>query len=427
MLFLRAVQLLTAATAVAAQTCKNVEVPVTIKASPVPFPKEVNLPTIINFLNLNFGYLLNTVSAGTYTIRGTHCTSSVESENNGRLQVLVHGILGSRYYWSALDPPSLGFEPFANGNYSHVDYALSQGYDTLAVDRLGNGRSDHPNPFAIHTPFQVEAMNQYLTSIRAGVLGTTPREIIWIGHSWGSILGSALVAKYPQALERIILTGWTAFVSKAGLTALRGMSPWPARLVKPHRFPGLALGYLHPTNELGFEALNFYAGADPGTISHYDRAAPKRVQSVVGTVAVTELVSPTFFNGVPAPSFHGKVLVVTGQHDEFFCAQSYFPGHADCGAGGSGGKGGSWGDVVDDKTYLGKSGTKVFPNAARYDYFVPANAGHGLHVHYSHRDTAAAVTEWLKETAAGEEGVFAKAAKAAKKAVGAEDVKHEEL
>jgi hypothetical protein len=48
-------------------------------------------------------------------------------------------------------------------------------------------------------------------------------------------------------------------------------------------------------------------------------------------------------------------------------------------------------------------------------------------VHYSHRDTAAAVTEWLKETAAGEEGVFAKAAKAAKKAVGAEDVKHEEL
>jgi pimeloyl-ACP methyl ester carboxylesterase len=421
MLFLRFLQALAIPALVAAsasKNCKDVEVPVTVKATSVPFPNEVSLPTIINYLNLNFGFLLNTFSAGTYTIRGTHCVSSVESENNGRTQVLVHGILGSRHYWSGLDPPHLGLKPFNNGNYSYVDYALSQGYDTLAVDRLGNGRSDHPNPFTIHLPFQVEAMNQLLTSLRAGVLGTTPRELIWVGHSWGSILGSGLVAKYPQAVERLVLTGWTAFVSKSSLTALRALTPWPARLAKPERFTNLPLGYLHPTNEVGSEPLNFWAGE--GTRGkHYDIKVQERIQAVLGTVAVTELLSPGLFNGVPAPYFTGKVLVVTGQYDEFFCAQSYFPGHADCGQGGSAGKGGQWGDLVDDKTYLGKSGPKVFPNASRYDYYVPPHTGHGIHVHYSHRESADAVTQWLKLTVKD-------AAKKATAKVAAE-AKHDEL
>jgi pimeloyl-ACP methyl ester carboxylesterase len=425
MLFLRTAALLTAATAVAAQTCKDVEVPVTIKPSPVPFPKEVSLPTIINFLNVNFGYLLNTFTAGsTYTIRGTHCTSSVESENNGRIQVMVHGIVGSRHWWSGLDPPYLGFKSYNNGNYSYVDYALSQGFDTLAIDRLGNARSDLPNPFTIHLPFQVEAMNQFLANVRAGALGTTPRELIWVGHSWGSILGSGLVAKYPQAIERLVLTGWTAFVSKSAITALRALSPWPARLAKPERYPNLALGYLRPTNEVGSEPLNFWAGHETKG-KHYDVDVQKRISATAGTVAVSELLSPSLFNGVPAPYFAGKVLVVTGQYDEFFCAQSYFPGHADCGAGGSGGKGGSWGDLTDDKTYLGKTGTKVFPNAERYDYFVPANTGHGVQVHYSHRDSSKAITEWLKETVG--DGYVKKAAKSAAKKVAekVESVKEE--
>jgi pimeloyl-ACP methyl ester carboxylesterase len=409
MLFLRAGALLATATAVAAKTCKDVEVPVTIKARSIPFPSEVNLPSIINYVNVNFGALLTSLSSGTYTIRATHCTSTAESENNGRLQVLVHGIVGSRHYWSGLDPPSLGLKSYNNGNYSYVDYALSQGYDTLAVDRLGNGRSDHPNPFTIHLPFQVEAMNELLTSIRAGALGSTPRELIWIGHSWGSILGSGLVAKYPQAVERLILTGWTAFVSKAALTAVRGIGPWPARLAQPDRFTSHPLAFFHPTNHAGFEPLNFWADSTSKE-SFYDKDVPKRVQAVAGTVAISELLSPSLFNGVPAPGFTGKVLVITGEHDEFFCAQSYFPGHADCGRGGTGGKGGSWGDVVDDKGYLAKSGPKVFPNAARYDYFVPPNTGHALHVHYSHRDSAEAKTKWLKETVGN-----SKVKKAAKK------------
>lgn len=396
-LALGAVQALTACVA-AHKGCTDVAIPVTVAPTPVPFPKEVNLKTLSTYANLQLGYILNTVSKGEYTIKGTFCKSSVPSVNNGHVQVLVHGILGSRYYWSGLNPPSLALEQFGGTNYSYVDYTLSQGFDTLAIDRLGNGQSSLPSPFAIHLPAQVEAMNSFLNKVRAGVLGTTPKELIWVGHSWGSILGAWLVAKYPNAVERLVLTGWTAFVRKSSITALRALAPWPARLANPKRFPDHQLGYVHPTNQLGSEALNFWA--EKGIRGHYyDPLITQRIWSVIGTVAVSELLSPGLFNGLPAPAFHGEVLVVTGKHDEFFCAQSYLPGHADCGVGGTDGKGGSWGDLKDDTTFLGETGTKVFPNAKRYDYYVPPNTGHALNAHYSQKTTYDTIAAWLKETA----------------------------
>ena len=153
----------------AEQDCKEVEVPVTVRATVPALPGIFDLPSISNYVHLWVGFVFNLPAQGKYTIRATHCTSTVrDPENNGRLQVLVHGICGSRHFFSGLESPSLGIEAFGGKNYSYVDYALSKGYDTLSVDRLGNGRSDKPNPFlVVHLPAQIEAMDSLLEQIRA--------------------------------------------------------------------------------------------------------------------------------------------------------------------------------------------------------------------------------------------------------------------
>lgn len=44
--------------------------------------------------------------------------------------------------WSGGAYPGFGFN---DPEYSWVDYASQEGYPTLAIDRLGNGNSSHPN------------------------------------------------------------------------------------------------------------------------------------------------------------------------------------------------------------------------------------------------------------------------------------------
>ncbi|KAF7198653.1 hypothetical protein HII31_00392 [Pseudocercospora fuligena] len=383
------------------QDCKEVEVPVTIRATAPALPETFDLPSISNYVHLWVGFLFNLPAQGKYTIRGTHCTSTVrDPENNGRLQVLVHGICGSRHFFSGLESPSLGIEAFGGKNYSYVDYALSKGYDTLAVDRLGNGRSDKPNPFlVVHLPAQIEAMNSLLERIRAGALGKIPQEIIWYGHSWGSILGQGLTTKYPNAVERLVLNGWTAFVDKAAITTALRMQFWPARLADARkRFTKLGWGYLQPSSEKGMTQMNFWGAGTDFDGAHYDTGITKQIWTQVGTVAFGELLTSSLLNGVPSASFKGKVLVVTGQHDDFFCTTSYRAGHVDCGSGDKNGLGGSWSYVQDDKSILARTGKKAFPRATRFDYFVPPNTGHCLHQHYSQKLSADTTEAWLRET-----------------------------
>ncbi|KXT13785.1 hypothetical protein AC579_2347 [Pseudocercospora musae] len=385
----------------AEEYCKEVEVPVTIMATVPALPEIFDLPSISNHIHLWLGFLFNLPAQGRYTIRATHCTSTVrDPENNGRLQVLVHGICGSRHFFSGLESPSLGIGAFGGKNYSYVDYALSKGYDTLAVDRLGNGRSDKPNPFlVVHLPAQIEAMNSLLEQIRAGALGKPPQEIIWYGHSWGSILGQGLTTKYPRAVERLVLNGWTAFIDKAGMTTALRLQFWPARLADARkRFTKLGWGYLQPSSEEGMTQMNFWGAGTDFDGAHYDTAIAKQMWTQVGTVAFGELLTSALLNGVPSASFTGKVLVVTGKHDDFFCATSYRAGHVDCGSGDKNGLGGSWSYVQDDHSILARTGKQAFPRATRFDYFVPPNTGHCLHQHYSQKLSADTTEAWLRET-----------------------------
>lgn len=97
-----------------------------------PPPNLLVLDTSLAFLAQPVG--LTTVS-GTQKLYGQYCEPTVKNPSRAKtLQLLVHGITYDHTYWAGFDaiPSSL--------EYSWVTYANAQGYPTLAIDRLGNGR-----------------------------------------------------------------------------------------------------------------------------------------------------------------------------------------------------------------------------------------------------------------------------------------------
>lgn len=91
------------------------------------------------------------LTQGTSKIAGEYCEPKVRNANNQKLLVFYSSITNNRDAWSAQGSlsRSLGFSPFQPERYSWIDFFLLAGYPTLALDRLGNGKSDHPDPVLV--------------------------------------------------------------------------------------------------------------------------------------------------------------------------------------------------------------------------------------------------------------------------------------
>ena len=97
-----------------------------------PPPDLLNLDASLTFLAQTIE--LTTVS-GTQKLYGQYCEPTVKNHSRAKtLQFLVHGITYDHTYWA-------GFQTIpSSALYSWVNFANAQGYPTLAIDRLGNGR-----------------------------------------------------------------------------------------------------------------------------------------------------------------------------------------------------------------------------------------------------------------------------------------------
>ena len=97
-----------------------------------PPPNLLNLDASLAFLAQPIK--LTTVS-GTQKIYGQYCEPTVKNPFRAKtLQFLVHGITYDHTYWA-------GFQTIpSSALYSWVTFANAEGYPTLAIDRLGNGR-----------------------------------------------------------------------------------------------------------------------------------------------------------------------------------------------------------------------------------------------------------------------------------------------
>ncbi len=286
---------------------------------------------------------------GTFRVHGTYCRPP--SRRRGRyhntIQLLVHGWSHNRRIWSGL-----GF----GGGYDWQAQATARGYHTLAIDRLGHGADrHHPDPLGVvQGALQAEIIHQVIGVVRRSGY----RRVVYVGHSYGTVLGVAVAGKYPNDIDVLVATGFTSSLNDTVMTDLLQLTP--AAHVNT-RFGRLPLGYLASRSKAGREEA--FHGFCNDRIPRYDFKHQDTV--TLGELCFANIVEP-------AVNFVNPVLAVVGKQDKLFCDDT-------------------------PTTCFEKSkdtGRLLFPNA-QYGVYVPGQTGHALMVHYTAPQTIHIVHSFL--------------------------------
>ncbi|KAI9730400.1 MAG: hypothetical protein M1834_005910 [Cirrosporium novae-zelandiae] len=353
-------------------TCTDFMIPVTINASNKKVPTTLTSAltttltstTLSNLLNNLGDDLQNALVSGTYNISARYCApETIIANRTSTIQLLVHGITYTKNYWSGDSFPG-----YSGTTYSWIDHASRNGYPTLSIDRLGCGNSSHPDPtFVVQVPAQVEAHHQIIRALRSGTISELNNQsfskIIYVGHSYGSVMGNTLSSRYPADADALVLTGYTSALKPSipGVVLTGGVIP--AALVDTSTFGSLPLGYLATSSLSGRISLFM----SPST-SDWDQKIASYDWARQGTVTLGEAVSGLFITDV-AKNYTNPVFVLTGHEDQIFCGLSLPAlGTTNCGNGSQG--------------YLGKT-AELYPNARPFEYLDVPNTGHCLNFHYS--------------------------------------------
>jgi len=263
--------------------------------------------------------------------------------------------------------------PTYQGQYSWMYHAASQGYATLAIDNLGNGRSDRPDPIrVVQPPMQLSVMYGILNGLRAGSLPSIPKynKVILGTHSYGSVLGRLMATIFPT-------NGADAYILTATAKQLPGLKPFlgniqaqAATAVDP-RFKGLAPAYLSATKNIREVIYGLDGSFDP-RMAAWDAKYPH-------VFAAGEVASS---KDTPPSSFAGPVMVITGRQDQIVCGNGTIVGPVpDCGVGP--------GSRIDETR-------TVFPKANVFTAYVPGDTAHNLNTHYSAPQSFGAAHAWLE-------------------------------
>lgn len=360
--------------------CSDFSIEISAKASNIkvpPFPDLTDATSVLDRLaSLSTQKLTSVDVSGDYNLTVRFCEPEVRIfPQHEEVQMLVSGLSYDRTYWSALD--TLGQDSVL---YSWASYASRRGYATLSIDRLGMGSSSHPDPVnVVQVPLQAAILDKIATKLRTGKIGGRRfRKVHYVGHSLGSIIGNHVAASFPKTLDSLVLTGYGREIG-FGSAAL--MQPIPAARFAALSLPkksrqhaalsGLANGYLVTSSKTGrAQALYGLAGTYDTSVLDVDWA-----QMTTFTVGEMLTTSP-----VVASNFTRPVLVVTGEQDTVFC----FDNSTERGACGQG------------PTTLPARSTELFPRASKFSYFIPANLGHDVNLHYRAAVVFEHTHDWLQ-------------------------------
>lgn len=369
------------AATVAAKTCQNITVPVTISARNGKFDAKAlttqNNIEVTNFiLNLtqqgkNFtanvlqGYA--TIS-GTYNLATTYCAPDHGAPDV--IQLLTHGIGFDRSYWDV---------PFNNYNYSYVNEAVDEyGFATFTWDRLGIGASQHLEPVnEVQAYLQVAALKALTDGLRAGSIKGVPKfeKVLHAGHSFGSQHTYLLTAKYPNISDGIALTGFSTNGTFVPYFAQGG------NFVEATTVPALSKEY----------TLGYFAAGDASAVQN-NFFAPNSFDPVILTfatqtgqpVSVGELLSVGGEIATPN-TFAGPVLIITGERDVPYCG-------GNCLAPPTG---------YDS---IPAAAQKNIADAEPFKVVIVPGAGHGLNLEYSHGFTYRTINDFFVQNGKGPAG-----------------------
>lgn len=289
----------------------------------------------------------NITVSGVYNIHVQLCLPSSSSKHD-KIQIATHGGHYDSRYWDAeLEPEK----------HSWVEAALREGYPILTYDRLGAGKSDHPDAYRIvQATLELEILRELTLMTRNGTFHKamgfevdSALKTIHVGHSFGSFLTSAFIATYPELSDATILTGYVA----TELLGSVGYSPWSvqyARSVTPSfdRMPGYVLA-----QKSGIQNI-FFAGELHTAFSQEQLDYGDEIKQ---PVPVGELASGYKLVGLPALNYTGPIHFMLAEYDFFICG-------GDCRG-------------VANRTQLELS----YPKVAALDVDIQPNTGHALPLH----------------------------------------------
>ena len=325
----------------------------------------LNPPTDFSDVVATIAFLTQPVAfqpvSGPQKIYGQYCEPTTKIPTcSGSLQLLVHGNSYDHQYFNAFDavPSSL-----AN---SWAAFANAQGFPTLAIDRLGIGKSSHPDPInVVQAPYQAELYNNLIILLRSSTKLSIPtgwKKIIWVGHSFGSILGTQVSTKHPAAVDAFVQTGIA--IPTPDENALPGELAdgyVQASTYDPVRFPPATYtpGYLVSSSKEGRRNTFYSNPLSDFSSALYDRDFEKK-----DTLALGEALTQDIYNST---NYANPVYVLTGKQDAVFCGNgSRLLGTPDC---------------TEELPAM-----KLFypaVAASKFDYYAQPNAGHCHQIHYT--------------------------------------------
>jgi pimeloyl-ACP methyl ester carboxylesterase len=298
----------------------------------------------------------NTTTSGTFNIHAQLCIPK-SSRKKDILQIATHGVHYDSRYWDSKYQPE---------QHSYVDATLRAGYSILTYDRLGVGQSDHPDAYdVVQAPLELEILRQLTLMARNGTLYsfaqnakpadevfsqvTKPSKVVHLGHSFGSFLTSAFIAKYGNLTDGAIITGYlpTQYLASAGSTTFS--IEYAATSSPPFDRPS---GYV-VCKKNGIQ--NIFFGGDPKNA--FTPELLNYGNEIKQPVPIGEFASAFWLFGNYGPSFRAPVQYLLPEFDFYIC-------RGDC-------------NELANVTTL----AQTYPNAKAIEVVIQPNTGHALPLH----------------------------------------------
>jgi pimeloyl-ACP methyl ester carboxylesterase len=223
-------------------------------------------------------------------------------------------------------------------------------------------------------PAQVEVSHAIVQLARTGT-APFPRafsKVIYVGHSFGSMIGNGLNVKYPNDVDATVLTGFSENLITSFASTFAGVGILPASIANPAKYGDLNPCYLQTVIKADVTKVFFYPGGYDIALTDYD-------WTVRGTLSCGEAVTGVISIGT-ASEYNHPVYVINGQYDEIFCNVLPPLTSADCGYGSS--------------SILAKTKT-IYPAASVYGWSGIPDSGHCWQLHYAAQDGFNQTHIWL--------------------------------
>ncbi len=351
--------------------------PMTAHASPFPSSRaEVAQSRCQDVFFPHIG-LSSTDSLPDNTIYGRQCVPT-HAFGRGRqtLVILVHGATYDHTYFDWPDPhtldPAWPSHPDWPQIYSTVGALNQEGYATLAIDRIGIGRSSHPASSALTLDANAFVLHQLIQRVRAGSMGSllgTATHVVVVGHSLGSMTATKEAARYHD-VDGVVLTGLLHIASPAANTLLQFI---PAQTDPSHRFAHLDAGYL--TTAPDTRAASFYGGAyDPAVVAFDEQI---KQTTTTGELADAQQLFASAESFTISKQITVPVLSIIGRDDLLFCG----PQGSNC---------------ASQTTVMQQEASYYAPQARLQVVLVP-RTGHDLALHRTAPFTNSRLVDWLDQ------------------------------